>query len=113
MYSNVTLVLVAYVKTNRFQKTTGRINRQYAQYFPSFYLSLFSRIFFSIFSYSRGDQWNSSNILNYVPGEHKPCCRDLDLGLMILKLDRDIDIFKKYFRTENEVAESNQSKIIA
>jgi len=43
------------------------------------------------------------------------CCRDLDLGPMTLKLDRDIDtcILKTYLRTENEVARSSGSKVIA
>jgi len=30
-------------------------------------------------------------------------CRDLDLGLVILKLNRDLDIVKTYLHTENEV----------
>jgi len=31
-------------------------------------------------------------------------CRDLDLGSMILKLNRDLDILKMYLQTKNEVA---------
>jgi len=31
-------------------------------------------------------------------------CRDLDLGLMTLKLNRDLDILKMYHHNENEVA---------
>jgi len=41
------------------------------------------------------------------------CWRDLDLGPMTLKLDRDIDILKTYLNTENEVAGSNHSKVTA
>jgi len=56
--------------------------------------------------------------LNSVGGEHKPargslCCRDLDLEPMTLKLDRGIDILKTYLHTEDEVAMSSRSKVIA
>jgi len=32
------------------------------------------------------------------------CCRDLDLGPMTSKLNRDLDILKTYLHPENEVA---------
>jgi len=32
------------------------------------------------------------------------CCRDLDLGPMILKLNHDLDILEMYLHTENGVA---------
>jgi len=40
-------------------------------------------------------------------------CRDLDLGPMTLKPDRDIDIPKTYLHTANEVARSSLSEVIA
>jgi len=40
-------------------------------------------------------------------------CRDLDLGPMTLKVDQNIDIIKLYLCTENEVAMSSRSKVIA
>jgi len=40
-------------------------------------------------------------------------CRDLQLGSMTLKLNRDLDIMRTYPQTENEVARSSRSKYIA
>jgi len=45
------------------------------------------------------------------PRRDRFCCRDLDLGPMTFKLDRDIDIFKTYLHTENKVAKSSRSKV--
>jgi len=40
-------------------------------------------------------------------------CRDLDLESMTLKLDRDTDMLMTDLHTENEVAGSSRSKVIA
>jgi len=37
--------------------------------------------------------------------------RDLDVGLMTLKMNRDLDILKMYLQTDNEVAWVKQCKI--
>jgi len=39
--------------------------------------------------------------------------RDLDLGPMTLKLNRDLHILKTYIQTENKIGRSSHSKYIA
>jgi len=42
---------------------------------------------------------------------HKPCCHNLDLVSMTLKLERDLDILKMHYHTNNEVGTSRNSKV--